>query len=124
MARPRGRRPLLRAVRGAWSLPYYVNGLQDRPPGETLYLYELSGLWPYDTAWAGCSRSRRSAMPLAPFVAAVGRDVVGHSASGTRGARMTRSAIALYAAAAVVAVASIAWLATPLASELFVWFVD
>ncbi|RYC07477.1 hypothetical protein [Nocardioides zhouii] len=105
-------------------LPYYANGLEDRPPGETLYAYELSGLWPYDTALGGLlAFVALIGVPLAPFVATVVAMWSGLCIWDAR-STMQRSAIALYAAAAVVAVASIAWLATPLANDLLVWFFD
>jgi hypothetical protein len=104
-------------------LPYYANGLQDRPAGETLYLYELFGLWPYDTALGGAISFVLIGMPLAPFVAAVVAAWSGFSLWDA-GRTMTRGAIILYAAAAAVALASIAWLATPFANDLLVWFFD
>ena len=105
-------------------VPYYAAGLQDRPPGQTLYLYELSGLWPYDTALGGViAFIALFGVPLAPFVATVVAMWSGFSIWDAW-RTMPRSAIALYTAAAVVAVASIAWLATPLANDLLVWFFD
>ena len=62
-------------------------------------------------------------IPMFPFVTVAVAVWSGFNLWDAR-RELTWGAIALYVAAAVVAVASIGWLTTPLASELFVWLVD
>ncbi|SEB76429.1 hypothetical protein SAMN04489844_1011 [Nocardioides exalbidus] len=105
-------------------LPYYVAGLQHRPAGETLYLHDLDALWPYDTALGGIvSVIAVLGIPLAPFVATA---VAGWSAHGLWAGRheANRREVALLVAAVVIALANLAWLATPLSNDLMVWFLD
>ena len=50
-------------------LPYVANGLHHRPPGVTLYAYDMSTLWPYDTALGGVvSFVAIVGIPMFPFV--------------------------------------------------------
>ena len=105
-------------------LPYFANGLHHRPPGVTLYAYDMSTLWPYDTALGGVvSFVAIVGIPMFPFVT-VGVAVWSVFHLWDARGELPRRAVALYVAAAVVAVVSLAWLATPLAGELFVWLVD
>ncbi|NYE36017.1 hypothetical protein F4692_001121 [Nocardioides cavernae] len=105
-------------------LPYYANGLQDRPAGTSLYLYDLAGLWPYDTVLGGViTFGMLVGMPLAPFVSA---GVAMWSGFSLWDARRTLpgTGVATYVLAVLLAIGSIAWLATPLATELVAWFLD
>lgn len=105
-------------------LPYYAAGLQHRPAGEALYLHDLATLWPYDSALGGIvSVVAVLGIPLAPFVAAGIAAWSGHALwTGRR--ESTRREVALLVAAIVVAVGTVAWLATPLSNDLMVWFLD
>jgi hypothetical protein len=106
------------------ALPYYVNGVHERPAGETVYAYDLSAMWPYDTALGGVvGFVAVVGVPTAPFISA---GTAMYSLFSVLAWRPTLSLrqVALYAAAAVVGVATIAWLATPLASTLLMWFWD
>jgi hypothetical protein len=105
-------------------LPYYANGLHHRPAGETLYAYDMSTLWPYDTALGGVvSFVAIVGIPMFPFVTVAVAAWAGFNLWDAH-RELTWTQIALYVAAALVAVASLGWLTTPLASELFVWLVD
>jgi hypothetical protein len=105
-------------------LPYYANGLHHRPAGETLYAHDMSTLWPYDTALGGVvAFVAVVGIPMFPFVTVAVAAWSGFNLWDAR-RELTWTAIALYVAAAAVAVASLGWLTTPLASELFVWLVD
>lgn len=105
-------------------LPYFANGLHHRPAGETLYAYDMSTLWPYDTALGGVvSFVAIVGIPMFPFVTVAVATWSGFVLWDAH-RELTWTAIALYIAAALVAVGSIGWLTTPLAGELFVWLVD
>lgn len=109
---------------GGLLLPYYVNGVHHRPAGTTLYMYDLATLWPYDTAWGGVAAFVTGVgIPTVPFVAA---GVATWSVFNLWDARSTLGPgqVVTYAVAALVAVASIAWLATPRGAELIMWFLD
>ena len=106
------------------ALPYYVNGVHQRPTGETIYAYDLGAMWPYDTALAGVvSFVAVVGVPTAPFVAG-GVAMWSAFMAWTWRRTVSLRELVLYAAAAVVAIATIAWLATPLATELLAWFWD
>jgi hypothetical protein len=103
-------------------LPYYANGLHHRPPGESLHLHELSGLWPYDSFLeVPVVMLAAFALTVAPFVSTVVAGWAGYRAWTDR--RVPRR-VALWAAALVVSVGTLGWLTTPLAEELIVWFLD
>jgi hypothetical protein len=103
-------------------LPYYVNGVHERPAGETVYAYNLSSMWPYDSALGGVVAFVAAVgVPSAPFVAGgVAMWSVFMAWAWRR--TLTAGEVVLYLVAATVGVATIAWLATPLANELLTWF--
>jgi hypothetical protein len=103
-------------------LPFRLAGLDDLPAGETLYLHDVGTTWPYDTALGGpLSVLTLIGIAAAPLVA-VG--VVGWSAYALWTGRheTTRGEVLTLAAASAIALATLAWLATPLADDLIVWF--
>jgi len=105
-------------------LPYYANGVHQRPAGETLYAYDLGTMWPYDTSLgAVVGFVTVVGVPTAPFVSG-GVAMWSVFMVWTWRRTLTVREVVLYAAAAAVGIASIAWLATPLANELFMWFWD
>ena len=103
-------------------VPYYANDLHRRPAGETLYLHDLSGLWPHTTALSGVvSLLTLLAVALGPFVAVgvalwAARNVWSHR-------HITRQMLTWLPALAV-SIAALCWIFTPLASELFIWLID
>ena len=103
-------------------LPYYANDLHRRPEGESLYLHEMSGLWPYDTSlgWL-VSLLALFSFAAAPF-ASVG--VATWAAYRLWADRRAPRLRVVWLAALVIAVATVAWMFTPLAEELRVWLVD
>ncbi|WP_457192475.1 hypothetical protein [Nocardioides sp. P5_E3] len=105
-------------------LPYYANGVHLRPAHETIYAYDLGTMWPYDTALGGVvGFIAIVGVPTAPFISGgVAMWSVFMVWSWWR--TLTVLEVVLYAAAFAVGVASIAWLATPLANELLMWFWD
>jgi hypothetical protein len=104
------------------ALPYYVNGVHQRPAGETIYAYDLGAMWPYDTPLGG----------VVGFVAVVGVPTAPFVAGGVAmwslfmvwawRRELTSREVVLYVVAAAIGVATIAWLATPMANELLTWF--
>lgn len=105
-------------------LPYYANGVHQRPAGETLYAYDLGTMWPYDTALGGVvAFIAIVGVPTAPFISG-GVAMWSLFTVWTWWRTLTVREIVLYAAAVLVGVASIAWLATPLANDLLMWFWD
>lgn len=105
-------------------VPYYVNGVHERPAGETVYAYDLSAMWPYDTALGvAVGFVAVVGVPTAPFVAG-GVALWSAFMAWTWRRTLTAGQVVLYAAAAAVGIATIAWLATPLANELLMWFWD
>lgn len=109
---------------GGLVLPYYVNGVHQRPAGETVYAYTLSAMWPYDTALGGViAFVVVVGVPTAPFVAG-GVAMWSVFMAWTWRRTLTAGEVVLYVAAAAVGIATIAWLATPLANELLTWFWD
>jgi hypothetical protein len=133
VAAPLRRRPVLALVVAALCavpyavglvLPYYAAGLQGRPAGEPLYRYDLTTLFPYDTALGGVvAFIAIVGMPTAPFVTVAVAMWSGFSVWDAW-RTLTKGQVVLYLAAIVVAVGSLVWLATPLASELIIWFLD
>ena len=106
------------------ALPYYVNGVHERPAGETIYAYDLSLMWPYDTPLGGVvAFVAVVGVPTAPFVAG-GVAVWSLLSLWAWGRALSVREVALYVAAAAVGTATIAWLATPLANELIMWMLD
>jgi hypothetical protein len=104
-------------------LPYYANGVHRRAE-LPLYAYDLHTLWPYDTALGGVlSFVTVVGVPTVPFVSA-GVALWSVFATWSWRRTLTPWQVVLYAAAAVVAVASIAWLATPTGTELVAWSFD
>lgn len=103
-------------------LPYYAHGLHHRPEGESLYLHQLSDLWPYDTAlgWL-VSLLALFALAGAPFV---GFGVAAWSAYRLWAERLTARPRLVWLTATAVATASVIWSLTPLADELRIWLVD
>ena len=109
---------------GGLALPYYVNGVHLRPAGETVYAYTLSAMWPYDTAFGGAiAFVVVVGVPAAPFVAG-GVAMWSVFMAWTWRRTLSAAQVVLYVAAAAVGIATIAWLATPLANELLTWFWD
>lgn len=105
-------------------LPYYANGVHQRPAGETVYAYDLSSMWPYDTPLGVVvGFVVLVGVPTAPFVAG-GVAMWSVFMAWTWRRSLTAGEVVLYAAAAAVGLATIAWLATPLANELLSWFWD
>ena len=103
-------------------LPYYAHGLHHRPAGESLYLHELSGLWPYDSFLEVPTVMLAAfALMVAPFVATV---VAGWAGYRVWTDRLVPGRFVLWTAALVVSIATLGWLTTPLAEELLVWFLD
>lgn len=103
-------------------LPYYVNDLHRRPAGESLYLHEMSGLWPYDTFLEVPTVMLSAfALVLAPYVAIL---VAGWAGFRVWTDRLAPGRVVIWAAALVVSVATLGWLTTPLAGELIVWLLD
>ena len=50
-------------------LPYYANGVHQRPADETIYAYDLGTMWPYDTALGGVvAFIAIVGVPTAPFI--------------------------------------------------------
>ena len=104
-------------------LPYYANGVHRRAD-LPIYAYDLHTLWPYDTALGGLlTFVMVVGVPTVPFVSA-GVALWSVFATWSWRRTLTPRQVALYAAAAGVAVASFAWPATPLGIELVVWFYD
>ena len=106
------------------ALPYYVNGVDQRPAGETIYAYDLGSMWPYDTALGGVvAFVAVVGVPTAPFVSG---GVAMWSLFMLWAWRRTLAVqeVVLYVVAAAVGIATIAWLASPLANELLMWFWD
>ena len=105
-------------------VPYYVNGVHRRTADQPIYTWELDTLWPYDTPLGGVvAFVTIVGMPTAPFLAA-GAAMWSAFMAWTWRRTLAPPEVALYLSAALVALASIAWLATPLATELVTWFVD
>ena len=105
-------------------LPYYANGVDQRPADETIYAYDLGTMWPYDTALGGVvGFVTVVGVPTAPFISG-GVAMWSSFMVWTWRRTLTVREVVLYAAAAAVGIASIAWLATPLANELLMWFWD
>ena len=106
------------------ALPYYVNGVHRRPASETIYAYDLSTMWPYDTPLGGVvSFVAIVGMPTAPFVSS-GVAMWSLLSLWAWGRTLAPREVVLHAAAAAVGVASVAWLATSPANELITWFWD
>jgi hypothetical protein len=106
------------------ALPYYVNGVHRRPAGETIYAYDMSTLWPYDSPFGGVvGFVAIVGIPTAPFVS-VGVVMWSLLCLWARGRTLTPREGGLYAAAAAVGIASVAWLATSPGNELIMWFWD
>lgn len=106
------------------ALPYYVNGVHERPAGETVYAYDLSSMWPYDTALGGVvAFVAIVGVPTAPFIAG-GVAMWSAFMAWTWRRTLTAGQVVLYVSAAAVGIATIWWLATPLANELLTWFWD
>lgn len=106
------------------ALPYYVNGVHERPAGETIYAYDLSLMWPYDTPLGGVvAFIAVVGVPTAPFVAG-GVAIWSLFSLWAWGRALSLREAVLYLAAAATGIASVAWLATPLANELIMWFWD
>ena len=105
-------------------LPYYANGVHQRPAGEPIFAHDLDTMWPYDTALGGVvAFVAVVGVPTAPFVAggvAMWSLFMVWAWRGT----LTAREVVLYAAAAAVGVATIAWLTTSLATELLMWLWD
>ncbi len=105
-------------------LPYYAKGVHQRPAEQTIYAYDLGTMWPYDTALGGVvGFVTVVGVPTAPFISG-GVAMWSFFMVWTWWRTLTVREVVLYAAAAVVGIASIAWLATPLANELLMWFWD
>jgi hypothetical protein len=105
-------------------LPYYANDVHLRPADQTIYAYDLGTMWPYDTALGGVVVFVTVVgVPTAPFVSG-GVAMWSLFTVWTWWRTLTVREVVLYAAAAAVGIASIAWLATPLANELLMWFWD
>lgn len=105
-------------------VPYYANGVNRRPADETIYAYDLGTMWPYDTALGGVvAFIAIVGVPTAPFISG---GVALWSAFMVWSWRrtLTLTQVLLYATAFAVGVATIAWLATPMANELLTWFWD
>lgn len=106
------------------ALPYYVNGVHRRSADETIYAFDLSTMWPYDTPLGGVvGFVAVVGIPTAPFVS-VGVAMWSLLSLWAWGRKLTLREVVLYAAAAAVGIASVAWLATSLANELIMWFWD
>lgn len=106
------------------ALPYYVNGVHRRSADETIYAFDLSTMWPYDTPLGGVvGFVAVVGIPTAPFVS-VGVAMWSLLSLWAWGRKLTLREVVLYAAAAAVGIASVAWLATSLANELIMWFLD
>ena len=106
------------------ALPYYVNGIHDRPAGETVYTYDLYSMWPYDTALGGVvSFVTIVGLPLAPFVATAVAMWAGFSVwDGWRS--MTRTQVALYLVAIAVVATTFVLVVRTHGGELVVWVLD
>jgi hypothetical protein len=105
-------------------LPYYANDVHQRPADETIYAYDLGTMWPYDTAVGGVvGFVTVVGVPTAPFISG-GVAMWSVFMVWTWRRTLTVREVVLYAAAAAVGIASVAWLATPLANELLMWFWD
>jgi hypothetical protein len=105
-------------------LPYYANGVHLRPAGETIYAYDLGTMWPYDTVRGGVvAFIAVVGVPTAPFVSG-GVAMWSSFMVWTWRQTLTVREVVLHAAAFAVGVATIAWLATPLANDLLMWFWD
>jgi hypothetical protein len=105
-------------------LPYYANDVHLRPADQTIYAYDLGTMWPYDTALGGVvAFVIVVGVPTAPFVSG-GVAMWSLFMVWAWWRTLTPQQVSLYVAAAAVAVGSLAWLTTPLASELIMWFLD
>ena len=105
-------------------LPYYANGVHRRPADQTIYAYDLDTMWPYDTALGGVvAFIAVVGVPTAPFISG-GVAMWSLFMVWTWRQTLTVREAVLYAAAIAVGVATIAWLATPLANDLLMWFWD
>ena len=105
-------------------LPYYVNDVHLRPADETIYAYDLGAMWPYDTVLGGVvAFIAIVGVPTAPFIAG-GVAMWSLFMMWTWRRTLVVREVVLYATAATVGIATIAWLATPLANDLLMWFWD
>lgn len=103
-------------------VPYYVNGLHHRPAGESIYLYDMSELWPYDTAYGWLvSLLALFSFALGPFV---GFGVACWSACRLWEERHAPRQRMIWLAAMLVSSTTVLWIFTPLAEELMAWLLD
>lgn len=104
-------------------LPYYANGLQGSTQ-EELWAKDISEVWPYGTALeAPVSLAGLFAVTVGPFLAAgllwwSARTLWVHQGRLTSGVR------AVVVATTLVSVAVLTWLTTPLAGQLFDWYMS
>jgi hypothetical protein len=104
-------------------LPYYANGMQGSSQ-EELWAHDLSELWPYGTALeAPVDLAGLFAISVGPFLAAgllwwSARTLWVHQR------RLSSAVQTVVVATALVSAAVLAWLTTPLAGQLFSWYMD
>lgn len=104
-------------------LPYYANGLQGSSM-EELWAQELSEQWPYGTALGGpIGVAGIFAVTVGPFLAAGTLWWAARVLWVYRGALSPRVRTVVVATL-LVATSVLAWLPTPLAGQLFNWFMD
>ena len=104
-------------------LPYYANGLQGSSM-EELWAHDMSEQWPYETALgAPIGVAGIFAVTVGPFLAAGTLWWSARVLWVYRGLLAPRVR-ALVVATLLAASAVMAWLPTPLAGQLFNWFMD
>lgn len=104
-------------------LPYYANGMQGSSQ-EELWAQDLSELWPYGTALeVPIGLAGLFAVSVGPFLAA-GLLWWSVRTLWVHRGRLTSRVQTVVVATMLVSVAVLAWLTTPLAGQLFSWFMD
>lgn len=104
-------------------LPYYANGLQGSSM-EELWARDLSEQWPYPTALGGpIGLAGIFAISVGPFLAGGSLWWSARVLWVYRG-ELSRRVRWLVVATLAVSAAVLAWLPTPLAGQLFNWFMD
>lgn len=104
-------------------LPYYANGMQGSTQ-EELWAHDISQMWPYGTALeVPVSLAGIFAITVGPFLAAgllwwSARTLWVHQR------RLTAAVRAVVVTTLLVSVAVLTWLTTPLAGQLFSWYMD
>lgn len=104
-------------------LPYYANGLRGATQ-EELYAHELTEVWPYGTAFdLPITLAGTFAITAGPFLAA-GTLWWSARVLWVHRGHLPTQVRTVVVATLLVSLATISWLPTPLAGQLFSWFVN